>query len=509
MPKLTLLATTLFFCSSTAFSQSLTPQSDAVWITIGSDVYQDLNQTNKRLTGQSLVPQAGSDADVIVTQASESSLAEMTELMHHKYRRCGGYMVHSSLEAAQASLTPLAVNPLLLPDYQIDEAEKVNAWLPQLSESEISATITSLSSFTNRFYTTSTGVSASQWIKDKWSQLASSRPDIQVDYFSHSSYPQDSVIMTIPGSERPEEVVVLGGHLDSTVGSSTTEGTRAPGADDDASGIATLTEVIRVALANGFQPERTVKFMAYAAEEVGLRGSGDIAASYRQADQNVVGVMQLDMTNYQGSVEDIVLISDYTNAAQNQFLENLAQTYLPHLSVTYSECGYACSDHASWHNQGYPASIPFEARFEDYNPYIHSANDTLQNSGGDSQHALKFAQLATSYLIELGYGGAGQGGESVTEHFDDSVNRNAKDYFGPFDVAPGSMFVAEMTGSGDADLYVRFGSAPTNWSYDCRPYENGSDESCRLAVPANQDQAYIMVHGYRNASYSLDVTYQP
>ena len=51
----------------------------------------------------------------------------------------------------------------------------------------------------------------------------------------------------------------------------------APGADDDASGIATLTEVIRVALANGWKPKRTVKFMGYAAEEVGLRGSNAIA----------------------------------------------------------------------------------------------------------------------------------------------------------------------------------------------------------------------------------------
>lgn len=39
-------------------------------------------------------------------------------------------------------------------------------------------------------------------------------------------------------------------------------------------------------------------------------------------------------------------------------------------------------------------------------------------------------------------------------------------------------------GSGDADLYVRFGSAPTTSNWDCRPYKNGNNESCTFASPA-------------------------
>ena len=55
-----------------------------------------------------------------------------------------------------------------------------------------------------------------------------------------------------------------------------------------------------------------------------------------------------------------------------------------------------------WHNQGYPAAMPFESRFNDYNPNIHTAQDTLQNSDPSAAHALKFAQLATSFAIEMG-----------------------------------------------------------------------------------------------------------
>ena len=70
------------------------------------------------------------------------------------------------------------------------------------------------------------------------------------------------------------------------------------------------------------------------------------------------------MTNYQGSDKDIWLIKDFTSAAQNAFLVRLIETYV---GATWGldACGYACSDHASWHRAGVPASMPFEARFKD------------------------------------------------------------------------------------------------------------------------------------------------
>jgi len=50
-------------------------------------------------------------------------------------------------------------------------------------------------------------------------------------------------------------------------------------------------------------------------------------------------------------------------------------------------------------------------------------------------------------------------------------------------------------GSGDADLYVKFGSAPTTSSYDCRPYQSGNAETCAFA-PSQEGTYYIMVRGY-------------
>ena len=50
-------------------------------------------------------------------------------------------------------------------------------------------------------------------------------------------------------------------------------------------------------------------------------------------------------------------------------------------------------------------------------------------------------------------------------------------------------------GSGDADLYVKFGSAPTTSSYDCRPYAGGNSESCPISS-AQTGTYHVMIRGY-------------
>ncbi|MDN3649746.1 M4 family metallopeptidase [Reinekea marina] len=54
-------------------------------------------------------------------------------------------------------------------------------------------------------------------------------------------------------------------------------------------------------------------------------------------------------------------------------------------------------------------------------------------------------------------------------------------------------------GTGDADLYVRFGSEPTTSSYNCRPYKNGNNETCSFN-PAQTGTYYVMIRGYSTYS---------
>jgi hypothetical protein len=64
-------------------------------------------------------------------------------------------------------------------------------------------------------------------------------------------------------------------------------------------------------------------------------------------------------------------------------------------------------------------------------------------------------------------------------------------------------------GTGDADMYVKFGSAPTTSSYDCRPYVSGNTENCPIS-PAQAGTYYIMVRAYSSyTGVSLKGSYTP
>ena len=383
------------------------------WITLGADT---LEPVLAALDGAGWIRPAtlAQKNGVVALKVRESDLRVIGQVMHDKYNRCAGFIAHDSeLEATQAmeqAGTPVPVQTVV--NYTVDNAATVNALLADLQEVNIRSTITSMASFTNRYYTSQTGTDSANWLKTTWQNLAAGRTDVTVSTFSHAGWNQPSVILSITGTTLPNEVVVLGGHLDSINGSNPTTGV-APGADDDASGIASLTEVIRAAMAKGYRPARTVRFMGYSAEEVGLKGSKDIAAAYKASTVNVVGVLQLDMTNYHGSVVDIGLLTDNVNAAQNTFLTTVIDTYSI-ATWANTACGYGCSDHVSWTNNGYASSLPFETLMNEDNPAIHTANDTLAQSAGTATHALKFSKVAAAYMAELAKGTLAGGSSDTT-----------------------------------------------------------------------------------------------
>ena len=364
---------------------------------------------------------------VAMAVTTESGLEDLAIAVHGKLDRCAGFVAHTSPEEAEQFLyAPITAPRILAVDYSIDRQTEVRATLAQVAPANVAATIRTLSNYPTRYYQNQTGQDAAVWLQQRWTQIAAGRTDVRVERFNHAAWLQDSVIATITGTQFPTEVIVLGGHLDSirSRGGSSAQCTttctaascpaacRAPGADDDASGIASLTETYRAMIAAGFRPARTIKFMAYAAEEVGLRGSQEIARTMIGQGVNVVGVLQYDMTNFKNGAAnavDVGILADrnFTNPTQNAFLRRLLTTYLPELTVNATTtCGYGCSDHASWSAQGVPASIAFEARFGQQSPNAHSAADTFTRPNTDTTGAIaaKFSRLGAAYLIELGKG---------------------------------------------------------------------------------------------------------
>ncbi|MEH6420649.1 M20/M25/M40 family metallo-hydrolase [Pseudomonas sp. CGJS7] len=398
----------------------------------------------KTLAGKAsaLINPAG--VPLVVSELKAHQLNDVTRHVHELEKRCGGYFAFRTREQAEAfvrndlSAQAITANAVA---YTLDNQATVNPWLPQVSEANIRGTIHSLSTnWANRSAHSSQGVAASSWLRDRWLEIAAGRSDVSAELVPCTAAKicgkQHSVVLTLKGNELADEVVVLGAHLDSINTSQKNAGDamQAPGADDDASGVATLTEVLRVAMASGYKPKRTIKFMGYAAEEIGLGGSNTIANDYRQRGVNVVGVLQLDMTNYRaGGDPDIRIINDNSNESLKQMLTRLFDTYLAGSGLRLGSytCNYGCSDHSSWTTAGFPAAMYFEGGFF---PKIHTPDDTLANLGNSAKNSLPFAKLGLAFLGELGKTsgtatgpgpGPGTGAQTYSNGADYAIKDNA------------------------------------------------------------------------------------
>ncbi len=127
---------------------------------------------------------------------------------------------------------------------------------------------------------------------------------------------------------------------------------------------------------------------------------------------------------------------------------------------------------------------------------------------GASKAGGKIKYANVKQILDMSVGDVvNPGGEKETETYNGTVAKDEWKHYGPFGVAEAGALIAEMTGTGDADLYVKKGSQPTTNSYDCRPYKGGSDESCELNGPGD---IYVSVTGWAQTSdFVLTVSWDP
>lgn len=333
-----------------------------------------------------------------MTMAEAMKLSEKA----HESGRCGGFFdVTNQPQVSREALPFVEMFRLDLADRPMTQQSYLADSIGRLDTQRMFKTVTDLSAFKNRFYKSEHGVKAAKFIAEMFKTAAKNRSDVKVELFAHKDWAQPSVIATIQGQgPNKNEIVVIGGHLDSINQRAifSKENAAAPGADDNASGIATIYEAYRVLLETGFKPNRTLMFMGYAAEEVGLLGSQEIANRFKQDKKSVVAVAQFDMTGFPGAGDQVVFMTDFTNPELTKFSQKLMDTYVKAKWST-DKCGYACSDHASWTKAGYSSIMPFEATMKADNKDIHTPEDLIGKI--DFNHSLHFAKLALSFMAEL------------------------------------------------------------------------------------------------------------
>jgi hypothetical protein len=230
-----------------------------------------------------------------------------------------------------------------------------------------------------------------------------------------------NVYATLLGDTSPQRLYVVSGHYDSRVTDILNSTSDAPGADDDASGVAAVLELARLFATR--HTDATVVFAAVAGEEQGLYGSAHMAAQLKAAGADVQGMFSNDIVGassaFDGTpaqprvvrlfVEGVPTAETASQAAVRQavggendgpsrelgrFVQSVAQnpdTGMEVRVIWRRDRYLRGSDHISFLQQGYPAARFTEAR-ENFN---HEHQDVRVENG------VQFGDLAQ--FCDFGY----------------------------------------------------------------------------------------------------------
>jgi hypothetical protein len=186
---------------------------------------------------------------------------------------------------------------------------ELRAILRELDERRIEATVRKLASFGTR-HTLSTqddpnrGIGAARdWIfaeMNRYAERSSGRMSVELQSYVQQPASRipvatriTNVIATLRGSTTPERVYVISGHYDSRASDVMDATSDAPGADDDASGVAVAMELARVMATR--QPSATIVFAAVAGEEQGLYGARHMAEQFKAAGADLQAMFTNDI----------------------------------------------------------------------------------------------------------------------------------------------------------------------------------------------------------------------
>lgn len=299
-----------------------------------------------------------------------------------------------------ASLTgtcclPLGCLAVFLTVPHAASANLISDIVGDISQSQYTTYVQNLQDFGTRYYNTSGNLSALSYL---YSSFSSFGLNVAYDPFSYNGQTYNNVVATLPGRTNPNEVYIVGAHMDST---STNPTQLAPGADDNASGMAAVLEMASILAHRAF--DATIKFIGFNAEEQGLKGSQAYAADAAVSHEDIKGMLNFDMIAYAhpGSPESVYLAGD------SNLVDMMAANALSYTSLA-SQKTYANifgSDHYYFYSGLLPGSTSAfaietaPANIPSYNPYYHQIADTADNL--DFAYASEITRMGIATIAEL------------------------------------------------------------------------------------------------------------
>ncbi len=224
-----------------------------------------------------------------------------------------------------------------------------------------------------------------------------------VAYHNYGSSGWRNVIAELPGVERPDQVYYIGGHLDSN---SNDPYNYAPGADDNATGVAATMAIADILRAHRFR--YTIRFVHFTGEEQGQYGSVAYAQLLSSRGESVLGYIDLDMIGWDSDNDRVIELHTGTGAASNGLgtaFIGVNDTYglglRPERKTTTAS---RFSDHRAFWDFGYPAFLAIENFFDDAiprdrNPNYHRTTDRL--SAVNLDYVTAYARAALGAIAVL------------------------------------------------------------------------------------------------------------
>jgi len=198
--------------------------------------------------------------------------------------------------------------------------------------------------------------------------------------------PAANVIGEIKGSEFPDQVILVGGHLDSW--------DIAPGANDDGAGVVQSIEVLRIFQAMGVRPKHTVRCVLFVNEENGSAGAIAYAAQVRAKGEKHLLAMETDNGSFQPRGFSLGNLSHDASRRASRWLP----LFSPY-GITFFDDGAAGADVEPLAPMGIPAGElrPDSQRYFDYH---HTRIDTLDHVNPRELELGAAAMAALVWLVD-------------------------------------------------------------------------------------------------------------
>jgi hypothetical protein len=292
--------------------------------------------------------------------------------------------------------------PKLTRDFPVvtEEDPRIREMLNQVNMDSLEATVQHLQDYGSRIWNSNNAFAASDWIASRMEALGLEveQQPFNANTWMGSGAAAPNVIGIQRGTLYPDTYVVCGSHFDSFSYQAMSGGS-APGADDNATGVASVLESARIMTQYEF--EYSIIYCAYGCEEMGLYGSEAYASRCQQQGMDIIGYFNNDMNGYLYG-DQIHIDCIYPNSVEpiGTYYMNVGEVYYPELPIRHVNFNEGDSDHTSFNNHGYMGIYPFED-YEHYSPYIHTPNDLIGTSVNSFEMSQQYCQMNIACLAEI------------------------------------------------------------------------------------------------------------